>query len=164
MFKGQTATSSGIGVSGRILSGVVQVGEKLRIVPGDETAVVRSEYLEAHQLAIQSLSIYAAIDQDNESVQWAAAGSHVTLFLGSVDPINLRYVHQLLHTIPSDAINLPFSIGYVLCPPSSLVPLATSFNAQVIIFDIQIPLTIGASVNNLMSYKYTPHCTLIGPC
>lgn len=107
MFKGQTATSSGIGVSGRILSGVVQVGEKLRIVPGDEAAVVRSEYLETHHLARQSLIICAAIEQDNESVQWAAAGSHVTLFLGSVDPINLRYVHLLLHSVSNDAINLP---------------------------------------------------------
>lgn len=34
--------ASGIGVSGRLASGVVQVGEKLRILPGDETAVVRS--------------------------------------------------------------------------------------------------------------------------
>lgn len=94
-------------MSGRIPSGVVQVGEKLRIVPGDETAVVRCEYLEAHQLARQGLTIYAAIEQENESVQWAAAGSHVTLFLGSVDPIHLRYVHLLLISVPSDVINLP---------------------------------------------------------
>lgn len=28
-------------VSGRLCSGVVQVGERLRILPGDETAIVR---------------------------------------------------------------------------------------------------------------------------
>lgn len=36
--------ASGVGVAGRLASGVVQVGEKLRILPGDETAVVRSEF------------------------------------------------------------------------------------------------------------------------
>ena len=56
--------------------------------------------LEAHQLARQGLTIDTAIEQENESVQWAAAGSHVTLFLGSVDPINLRYVHLLLNSVP----------------------------------------------------------------
>jgi elongation factor 1 alpha-like protein len=44
VFKGQSAVSSGVGVSGRLCSGVVQVGERLRVVPGDETAVVRSEF------------------------------------------------------------------------------------------------------------------------
>ena len=36
VFKGQ-----GLAVSGRIETGVVQVGEKLAVLPGDETAVVR---------------------------------------------------------------------------------------------------------------------------
>lgn len=36
---------SGVGVSGRLASGVVQVGERLRILPGDESAVVRRESL-----------------------------------------------------------------------------------------------------------------------
>ena len=40
VFKGQ---SSGIGVTGRICSGIVQVGERLRVLPGDETAVVKSK-------------------------------------------------------------------------------------------------------------------------
>jgi len=38
VFKGQ---SSGAAVSGRLSGGVVQVGEKLRILPGDETAIVK---------------------------------------------------------------------------------------------------------------------------
>lgn len=41
VFKGQ---QSGIAVSGRICGGFVQVGERLRVLPGDETAVVRCEY------------------------------------------------------------------------------------------------------------------------
>lgn len=40
VFKGQT---SGIGVSGRICGGIVQVGERLRVLPGDESAVVKCE-------------------------------------------------------------------------------------------------------------------------
>lgn len=43
VFKGQTSGPSGLGVSGRIESGVVQVGEKLAVLPGDETAVVKSK-------------------------------------------------------------------------------------------------------------------------
>ena len=40
---GSGGLSGGLGVSGRLVSGVVQVGEKVRILPGDETAVVRSK-------------------------------------------------------------------------------------------------------------------------
>jgi elongation factor 1 alpha-like protein len=38
VFKGP---SSGAAVSGRLSGGVLQVGEKLRVLPGDETAVVK---------------------------------------------------------------------------------------------------------------------------
>lgn len=43
VFKGQT--SSGVGVAGRVCSGVVQVGERLRVLPGDESGLVRSQFL-----------------------------------------------------------------------------------------------------------------------
>ena len=43
VFKGQSATASGLAVSGRIESGIVQVGEKLAALPGDETGLVRGE-------------------------------------------------------------------------------------------------------------------------
>ncbi|KAF8529943.1 EF Tu GTP binding domain-containing protein [Gautieria morchelliformis] len=109
VFKGQTALSSGLGVSGRVCSGVIQVGERLRVLPGDEYTVVR------------------LIEQDEGSAEWAAAGSNVTLYLSAIDPIHL-------------------SIGTVLCPPTELVPLVTKFVAQVIIFDIDLPITVGASV------------------
>jgi elongation factor 1 alpha-like protein len=45
VFKGQTSLSSGLGVSGRVCSGVVQVGERLRVLPGDENTVVRRKCL-----------------------------------------------------------------------------------------------------------------------
>lgn len=41
VFKG---SGSGTSISGRLCGGVVQVGEKLRILPGDETAVVKSTH------------------------------------------------------------------------------------------------------------------------
>lgn len=43
VFRGQTSGPSGLGVSGRIESGVVQVGERLAVLPGDESGVVRSK-------------------------------------------------------------------------------------------------------------------------
>lgn len=106
VFKGQ---GQGAAVSGRIITGIVQVGEKLRVLPGDETGLVKS------------------IEKDEESVGWAAAGDNVTIQLTAIDPVNLI-------------------IGSVLCPLDSLVPLATSFLARIIVFDIQVPITTGASV------------------
>jgi len=106
VFKG---AGSGTGVSGRILRGVVQVGERVRILPGDETAVVKH------------------IEKEENHVPWAAAGSNVTLFLTAVDPIHL-------------------AIGNVLCPPNDLVPVVTAFTARIIVFDIQVPVMAGTSI------------------
>ncbi|KAJ7774210.1 P-loop containing nucleoside triphosphate hydrolase protein [Mycena maculata] len=106
IFKGQ---GSGTSISGRLLSGVIQVGERLRVLPGDETAVVKS------------------IEVEEENVPWAAAGSNLTLALVSVDPIQL-------------------TIGSVLCPPTDPVPLASTFTAKIIIFDVQVPIISGATV------------------
>jgi elongation factor 1 alpha-like protein len=64
---GQTAISSGIGVSGRLISGVLSVGDRLSVVPGDESGIVK------------------AIEHDGESVPWAVAGSSVTVFLSQIE-------------------------------------------------------------------------------
>ncbi|KAF8528930.1 P-loop containing nucleoside triphosphate hydrolase protein [Hysterangium stoloniferum] len=109
VFKGQTSLSAGLGVSGRVCSGVVQVGERLRVLPGDESAIVRRK------------------NHSHEAVPWAAAGANVTLYLSGIDPIHL-------------------SVGIVLCPQSDLVPLVTKFVAQVITFDMEIPITAGAII------------------
>ncbi|KAK2466434.1 hypothetical protein APHAL10511_002076 [Amanita phalloides] len=106
VFKSQ---GSSMAASGRICSGVVQIGERLRVLPGDETATVKS------------------IDGEQINVPWAAAGSNVTLYLTAIDPVQLN-------------------IGSVLCSPSDLVPLVTSFSARIIVFDLQLPITAGASV------------------
>ncbi|KAF8165066.1 EF Tu GTP binding domain-containing protein [Crassisporium funariophilum] len=102
-------TSGSTAVSGRICGGIVQVGEKVRVLPGDETATVKS------------------IEIDDASVPWAAAGSNATFYLTAIDPVNL-------------------SIGSVLCTTTELVPLATQFIARIIVFDIQVPITAGASL------------------
>ncbi|KAF7978351.1 hypothetical protein HWV62_997 [Athelia sp. TMB] len=106
VFKGQ---SSGIAVTGRVCGGVVQVGERVRVLPGDETAIIKS------------------IDVDDDSRPWAAAGTSVTLNLVSIDPAQVN-------------------IGTVLCSITETIPLATVFSAKIIVFDIQVPITAGASV------------------
>jgi len=69
VFRGQTSGLSGLGVSGRIESGIVQVGERLAVLPGDETGVVKN------------------IEVDGETVDYAVAGANVTLYLAAIDPI-----------------------------------------------------------------------------
>ncbi|KAG6831884.1 hypothetical protein H0H92_007001 [Tricholoma furcatifolium] len=118
---------SGAAVSGRLCGGVVQVGERLRILPGDETGVVKCKFhVPCYEIAIPNVGV-TAIEVDEQNVPWAAAGSNATLYLTSVDPVNL-------------------SIGSVLCSTADIVPLATSFSARIIVFDIQVPITAGTSV------------------
>ncbi|WFD44338.1 hypothetical protein MPSI1_003005 [Malassezia psittaci] len=67
VFRSTSAISSGLGVAGRIVTGLVQVGEVLRPLPGDESGLVR------------------AIECENELVQWAAAGSNATLYFAHLE-------------------------------------------------------------------------------
>ncbi|PKI83389.1 Hbs1p [Malassezia vespertilionis] len=67
VFRSQNAISSGIGVAGRIASGIVQVGEIVAPLPGDATGTVR------------------AIECEGNVRPWAAAGSNVTLYLSNVE-------------------------------------------------------------------------------
>ncbi|PIL36878.1 hypothetical protein GSI_00568 [Ganoderma sinense ZZ0214-1] len=106
VFKGST---SGVSVSGRVCGGIVVAGERLRIIPGDESATVK------------------LIDNDGENLAWAGAGSNVNLTLTGVDPISLN-------------------IDSVLCRPGNIVPLTSTFTAKIIVFDIQIPITAGTSI------------------
>jgi hypothetical protein len=70
----------------------------------------------------------AAIETETDRVQWAAAGSNVTLYLTAIDPIHL-------------------DVGRVLCSPSAPVELASAFTARIIVFDIQVPILAGTSVS-----------------
>ncbi|KAF9008790.1 EF Tu GTP binding domain-containing protein [Cyathus striatus] len=110
---------SSIAISGRLCGGVVQVGEKLRVLPGDEITVVKS------------------IGIEGELKPWAASGANVTLSLTGIDPIQL-------------------GIGSVLCIPGELVPIVVRFTARVIVFDIQVPITSGASVELFHQSKDLP--------
>ena len=72
-----------------------------------------------------------AVDSDGDPRAWAGAGANVNLTLTGVDPVAL-------------------GVGSVLCRPASVVPLAASFVARVIVFDVQIPITAGTSVSPLL--------------
>ena len=72
-----------------------------------------------------------AIELEDNSVQWVAAGSNATLYLIIVDPIHLK-------------------VGSVLCPPSDPIPLAVTFKARIIVFDIQLPIIAGSFVRFIL--------------
>ena len=118
-------------MTGRLCSGVIQVVERVRVLPGDQTAVVKCECLIGFGRVMWcSRGSFLAIEVEEENVPWAMAGSNTTLFLTNIDPINL-------------------AVGSVLCTPSNLIPLATTFTARIIIFEVQVPITAGASVRNV---------------
>ncbi|KAF8322268.1 hypothetical protein DL93DRAFT_2124081 [Clavulina sp. PMI_390] len=118
VFRGGV-NSSGLGISGRLLTGVIQPGEKLRVLPGDETATIRR------------------IEIEENVVPWAAAGDNVTVYLSGIERISI-------------------GVGSVLCPASSLVPLASKFVAQIILFDLSLPVTSGATVELFHQSRDTP--------
>jgi len=111
--------ASGQGVTGRIVSGIVQAGQRLSVLPGNEQALVR------------------LLEVDEENVPWAAAGANATLYLSDIDPIHL-------------------SIGTVLCSVETPITMVSSFIAQIIVFDIQVPLIVGASVELFHHSRDTP--------
>lgn len=76
--------------------------------------------------ATSELSL-ADIEVDGENVQYAVAGSNATIYLANIDPIYVL-------------------LGCVLCEPAHPVPLATSFSAQIVTFDLKFPLTAGSAV------------------
>jgi elongation factor 1 alpha-like protein len=69
-------------------------------------------------------------------VLWAATGSNVTLHLTAIDPVHL-------------------GIGSVLCPLSDPIPLAATFTARIIVFDIKVPITSGTSVRDHLVHIYS---------
>ena len=88
-----------------------------------------SVYLYAARCDVLIIAVInIAIETETEVLPWAAAGSNVSLYLIAVDPIHLN-------------------IGSVLCPVSNPIPLASTFTARIIVFDIQVPILAGTSVN-----------------
>lgn len=64
---------------------------------------------------------------DEDSAPYAVAGQNVTLYLSGIDPIHL-------------------AIGTVLCPTAAPVRLVNSFQAQILVFDLQTPIIAGTAV------------------
>lgn len=72
IFKAQSM--SGVYIAGRIAGGIVQVGEKVRVMPGDDSVS----------------GIVQSIEVEEARVKWAMAGTNVTVALANIDPINLN--------------------------------------------------------------------------
>lgn len=91
MFRSQTGGPSGIGASGRIESGIIQVGDKLAVLPGDEQATVKSKRPISFEdlRSATELPLSSALEVDNERVPWAVAGQSVTAYLTNIDLIYL---------------------------------------------------------------------------
>ncbi|KAJ1964472.1 hypothetical protein IWQ62_002920 [Dispira parvispora] len=71
--------------------------------------------------------VVKAIDHHDEMVQWAVAGDNVMV---SVQGIDMQM----------------YSTGAVLCALHDLIPTATRFVAQVVVFDPKVPVTQGYPV------------------
>ncbi|WVF71966.1 hypothetical protein IAT40_006776 [Kwoniella sp. CBS 6097] len=127
VFKGQTAVASGVAVSGRLCSGVVQVGDRLRAVPGDETATVRT------------------IEVDDDSAPYAVAGQNVTLYLSGIDAIHLSIGTVLCPTaLPVPLVN-KFTAQILVFDLSS--PIITGTAVELFHHSMNLPATISKLVS-----------------
>ncbi|KAH0622321.1 hypothetical protein JD844_024514 [Phrynosoma platyrhinos] len=106
VFKDQ---GSGFCVTGKIDAGYIQVGDRLLAMPPNETCTVKG------------------IALHNETVDWAAAGDHVSLTLTGMDIIKIN-------------------VGCIFCSPKEPIKACTRFRARVLIFNIEIPITKGFPV------------------
>ncbi|KAI8394259.1 P-loop containing nucleoside triphosphate hydrolase protein [Radiomyces spectabilis] len=68
-----------------------------------------------------------AMQVNDEVVNWGVAGDSILMTLSNLDILNL-------------------SNGCVLCSPQHPVPVTSSFIAQIVVFDIKVPITSGFSV------------------
>ncbi|KAF7731825.1 HBS1-like protein [Apophysomyces ossiformis] len=108
-FKGGIGSGGGVSIAGSVDAGHIQVGEQVMVVPGSELGVIK------------------AMQVNDESANWAAAGDSVLMTLSGLDIMNL-------------------STGCVLCSPLAPVPVTSSFTAQIVVFDIKVPITSGFPV------------------
>jgi len=122
VFKGQTAVASGIGAAGRLLSGVVQVGDRLRVLPGDETAAIR------------------AIEVDEEQVPWAVAGTNATLYLASIDQAQVN-IGSVLCTPGAEVPICSVFIAQILVFEPSY-PLVAGSQVELFHHSANVPATL----------------------
>ena len=97
--------------------------------------VLKFSIVSVTEIRVSSPPETTVISYEGDNIPWAAAGQTVTLYMAAVDPIHLN-------------------VGSILCPPTSIVPLATIFTAKIIVFDITMPITAGTSVREKNPPKY----------
>ncbi|TNY24697.1 hypothetical protein DMC30DRAFT_345421, partial [Rhodotorula diobovata] len=122
VFKGQAATASGLAVTGRIESGIVQVGEKLAALPGDETGVVR------------------ALEVEGELVPYALAGSNVTVFLASIEANQLSVGSVLCPPAQPVPVVSAFVAQIIVFEPQ--YPITAGYAVELFHHSRDIPATI----------------------
>ncbi|WVQ78520.1 hypothetical protein IAT38_000606 [Cryptococcus sp. DSM 104549] len=126
VFKGQTAVASGVAVSGRLCSGVVQVGDRVRAVPGDEVANIRT------------------IEVDDDSAPYAVAGQNVTLYLSGIDSINLAIGTVLCPTHKPVPLVTKFSAQILVFDLQS--PIISGTAVELFHHSMNLPATISRLV------------------
>ncbi|KAN0061659.1 hypothetical protein ACQY0O_005650 [Thecaphora frezii] len=119
VFKSHTAVASGVGVAGRVVAGIVQMGDRLRVVPGDESGIVR------------------AIEADNDSVPWAVAGGNVTVYLAGIDTIQIKVGSVLCP--PDDIVPICHSFTAQLLIFEPMYPLVKGTAVEVFHHSAQVP-------------------------
>jgi elongation factor 1 alpha-like protein len=122
VFKGQTAIASGVGVSGRVVSGIVQIGDRLRPVPGDESGMVR------------------AIEVDSEAVPWAVAGANATVYLSGIDQIQIAVGAVLCSSSQPIALCDSFTAQVLVFEPT--YPLVAGTSIELFHHSANIPATL----------------------
>ncbi|EIW70184.1 hypothetical protein TREMEDRAFT_71549 [Tremella mesenterica DSM 1558] len=127
VFKGQTAIASGVAVSGRLCSGVVQVGDRLRAIPGDEVGSVRT------------------IEVDDESAPYATAGQNVTLYLAGIDPIHLAIGTVLCP--PSQPVSLVSKFTAQILVFDLQSPIISGTPVELFHHSVNLPATISKLIS-----------------
>nr|XP_019002186.1 elongation factor 1 alpha-like protein [Kwoniella mangroviensis CBS 8507]OCF65647.1 elongation factor 1 alpha-like protein [Kwoniella mangroviensis CBS 8507] len=135
VFKGQTAVASGVAVSGRLCSGVVQVGDRLRAIPGDEVATVRT------------------IEVDEDSAPYAVSGQNVTLYLSGIDSINLSIGTILCPTSLPVPLVSKFTTQILVFDLQSPIIIGTS--VELFHHSVNLPATISRLINVLEKGQVT---------
>lgn len=138
-FRGQTAIASGVAAAGRILSGLVAVGDRVRCVPGEEVATVR------------------AIEQDSESIPWAVAGSSVTVYLAGIDEIHLA-VGSILCP-PSEPVVLCTNLTVQLLVFEPTYPILAGTVASLHHHSLDVPCTVTDLISTIDKSKITGSST-----
>ena len=129
VFKGGSLVSSGLGVSGRILSGFVQVGEVVRVLPGDAWGIVKM------------------IECENDARPWAAAGTIVTLYLTHIEPNEVSVGSFLCP--PTALVPLCKEIVVQLLTFSLVYPILPGTTVEIFHHSAEIPGQIVELINLL---------------